>query len=641
MDKLKTVMEDTLHLQKQNDIGKKALFVFICANGVLHSLLGYAFLAASLSSSRLFTTPDLTFNAPTTQAFIVAVNVLMYVSFIGLPTVLSGFGLTLVLRKKFTRTWVQHLVIWMYTALTFSLLIDSYVFKLFHFHLSLELLALSFHHEFIQVLPLSRIELVAAITALMVFYVGEYYLLKGCFYLTRHFSWPLTISYVVALSWGLSFLISTQLLLITTHKRNNIFSQQLSNLPFGVQLFRIIAPTPTKAFIDYYSEYIIDLKANDRFYYPKRPLACPKPKSPYNIVLITVDSLRADVVNPINMPYLAQFANHHLNFANHYSGGNATQPGLFSLFYAIPPSYWQTALNTKTPPVLTHALKQWNYDLKVIWSTSMRHPKVTETVYSDFDNVRLTAAPGKQSMDKDKHTTLEAITYLTQQTSNKRPFFLTILYDSLHAFCRTDKYKEIYQPSIKDCHHLQLNNATDPAPFFNRYRNIAYFIDGQIELVLTTLKKQGLLDKTVVILTSDHGQEFNDTKQNFWGHTSNFSPYQLKVPMVIGWPGKAPSNFNHLTSHYDIAPTLLTHLFQCSNPMTDHSIGESLFSSRKRQLFVSSYTDHGLIADNRVTVIKRSGEIITYDREATPLNITADPNAIRQLLYLEQSFHRH
>ena len=43
------------------------------------------------------------------------------------------------------------------------------------------------------------------------------------------------------------------------------------------------------------------------------------------------------------------------------------------------------------------------------------------------------------------------------------------------------------------------------------------------------------------------------------------------------WPGKAPQEFTHRTSHHDVAPTLLGELFGCSTPPSDYSVGRNLF----------------------------------------------------------------
>ena len=41
------------------------------------------------------------------------------------------------------------------------------------------------------------------------------------------------------------------------------------------------------------------------------------------------------------------------------------------------------------------------------------------------------------------------------------------------------------------------------------------------------------------MVTSNHGQEFNETQSNSWGYDSNYSTYQVQVPWC--WPGLVPN----------------------------------------------------------------------------------------------------
>ncbi|TOO18958.1 sulfatase-like hydrolase/transferase, partial [Vibrio parahaemolyticus] len=79
--------------------------------------------------------------------------------------------------------------------------------------------------------------------------------------------------------------------------------------------------------------------------------------------------------------------------------------------------------------------------------------------------------------------------------------------------------------------------------------------------VLDTLEKNGDLERTLVIITGDHGQEMNDNRLNFWGHNSNFTNAQVRVPFAIFGPGidnKAMYwKANQFSSHEDVAPTIM------------------------------------------------------------------------------------
>ncbi|MFE8730978.1 sulfatase-like hydrolase/transferase, partial [Aeromonas hydrophila] len=65
----------------------------------------------------------------------------------------------------------------------------------------------------------------------------------------------------------------------------------------------------------------------------------------------------------------------------------------------------------------------------------------------------------------------------------------------------------------------------------NRYKNSVFYTDQLLEQMLSQLQQQGLSEQTIVVITSNHGQEFNETQSNSWGYGSNYSPYQVQVPL--------------------------------------------------------------------------------------------------------------
>ena len=106
-----------------------------------------------------------------------------------------------------------------------------------------------------------------------------------------------------------------------------------------------------------------------------------------------------------------------------------------------------------------------------------------------------------------------------------------------------DDYKKLFKPSLDEVNFLALNDNYDAEPFINLYKNSLHYIDGKVGEVLDSLT--GKLDNTIVIFTSDHGEEFNDSKLSYWGHNSNYSKYQTAVPLIIHWTNKAPAITNY------------------------------------------------------------------------------------------------
>ncbi len=82
-------------------------------------------------------------------------------------------------------------------------------------------------------------------------------------------------------------------------------------------------------------------KAHD-LAYPSAPLSCSPSAAPHNLLLVVLDTVRHDLLSPEVMPNLSRYANRPgwYRAAEHFSGGNSTKAGVFSLFYGLPVTYW-------------------------------------------------------------------------------------------------------------------------------------------------------------------------------------------------------------------------------------------------------------------------------------------------------------
>jgi membrane-anchored protein YejM (alkaline phosphatase superfamily) len=323
------------------------------------------------------------------------------------------------------------------------------------------------------------------------------------------------------------------------------------------------------------------------------------------------------------MPNVAEFEPTTWQFSNHMSGGNSTQPGLFSLFYSLPSSYWTAALKQDKSPVFIDMLLRAHYSMKIIWSMPFASPAFDKTVFKKVNPIDLVENQGRTVGDADRATTQQAIRFLTERKEDT-PFFLYLFYDSVHAYCTEQSFPTVFQPARKRCVRLVMTNEIDPLPYYNRYLNAVRFVDGEVGKVLATIKEQGYLDNSIIIFTADHGQEFNDNHQNYWEHAGNFTPVQVQIPFLIHWPGDSPKKISYLTSSYDMVPTVMQRLFSCKNPPEDYSIGQNLLNENDRHPFVlmGSYVNMGVYEPNRITTLEASGRIVVTDTKAKPL-----PNA--------------
>ncbi len=82
-----------------------------------------------------------------------------------------------------------------------------------------------------------------------------------------------------------------------------------------------------------------------------------------------------------------------------------------------------------------------------------------------------------------------------------------------------------------------------------------HYADATAGALLDALERHGRLERSVVVVTGDHGEEFGEN--GFFGHTANFTPEQVHVPLVLRGPGVPPGVERAPTSHLDLPATLL------------------------------------------------------------------------------------
>lgn len=81
------------------------------------------------------------------------------------------------------------------------------------------------------------------------------------------------------------------------------------------------------------------------------------------------------------------------------------------------------------------------------------------------------------------------------------------------------------------------------------------FVDRELERVFAALDAEGLWESTLVVLVSDHGEEFGEHGGWYHGHT--MYDEQLHVPLVVWLPGADPRRDLEQARMLDVMPTVL------------------------------------------------------------------------------------
>jgi membrane-anchored protein YejM (alkaline phosphatase superfamily) len=274
---------------------------------------------------------------------------------------------------------------------------------------------------------------------------------------------------------------------------------------------------------------------------------------------------------------------------------------MFSLFYGLPATYWDAFADIARPPILMDLFRQYGYDLGLFSSVPVNSwvVELDRTALARIPHLRLeTISPNQRASEKDRISTDEWYEWLDHRDA-ARPFFGFLYYNAVVTFDPPDHYEPVAPAP---------SGAPEWARRHARYLNAVHYVDSLIGRVLDDLRRRQLMDRTVVIVTSDHGMEFNENGLGFMGHATAFSELQLHTPLLIRWPGRPGRLVTHRTSHNDLAPTLLSGVFGCTNPPSDYSSGHSLFSEAQWDWLVAvSHNDYALVEPDRVTIVYPGG----------------------------------
>ncbi|MCB9494355.1 MAG: DUF3413 domain-containing protein [Desulfobacteraceae bacterium] len=391
----------------------------------------------------------------------------------------------------------------------------------------------------------------------------------------------------------------------------------------------------------------LEFKNNDFFNskldYPPKNLEFSS-SNKFNIIFIMVDCLRFDMIDKNTMPSVYDFSkqNNILNFKNHLSGGNGTREGIFTLFYGLSGTYWNAIEDENISPLLMDVLLSNDYQIGIFGSATLKAPPFHDTVFSKIKNLRI-SSQGETAWERDIDITKDFLEWIEKKEDNK-PFFSFLFYDSAHSYTFPPDYsiKHQFEPYAEKIEYHRLDNGYNPLPIKNRYKISLSFIDSLIYKVINNIEKRNLFNDTIIIISGDHGQEFNDSGNNFWGHGGNFTDYQVKVPLLIHWPLKSSREFNHMTSHLDISPTLLKEVFGLKNSLKEISNGRDLFNTEDRKwVFSGGFSKKAIIENDRITVSYPTGFYEIYNRNFDRLDeAKLRPEIFKEVLSEQAKFFK-
>lgn len=300
----------------------------------------------------------------------------------------------------------------------------------------------------------------------------------------------------------------------------------------------------------------------------------------WNILILAAESWRWDMFNPQVMPRLWAIAQRRGWVSPaHYSTGNSTAEGLYGLLSGQTPFYWFTSNRYGLTPVFFDILKRLGYRTSALTSSNLGYRGMDRYIFgSNIDSLDTVYAPPPQMAAGEPSRDGQIAAPENAERAHKELWDLAVVeryLDSLKDRDGSKHFDFLFFYSTHYRYHYPEEFARfgpvvdgDFALFnfylkmmapqlLNRYRNASHYLDYLFARILGELEQSGELERTIVVITGDHGEEFFEKGR--FGHSMSLNDYQTRVPLLLFLPERARIDYT-VTSHADIVPTILAAL---------------------------------------------------------------------------------
>ncbi len=231
-----------------------------------------------------------------------------------------------------------------------------------------------------------------------------------------------------------------------------------------------------------------------------------------NILIIVADSLRSkDIrVNPELAPALMSAGqNGHLSL-DHYSVSNCTHFSLYSMFTGKLPTSYGAARDRKIETGMFSEVSAAGYQVTTAESASLDWYDLSDIILPS--TTQRWIGENEDTIENDLQVTVKTIEQLSKWKQSEKPGIHFAYYYGTHF-----PYSEaLGSPAMS---RLEL------------YKAAIGLFDIELAKIFAALNALGLGGNTLVIVTSDHGEEFFEDGRV--GHASRLSDEQVQVPLLI------------------------------------------------------------------------------------------------------------
>jgi arylsulfatase A-like enzyme len=291
-----------------------------------------------------------------------------------------------------------------------------------------------------------------------------------------------------------------------------------------------------------------------------------------NLLVVTIDTLRSDRLDPKRMPNLSRLAKDSVVFTHAYAQAPNTPRSFPSFLTSRFPSqvHWQDTnmnfphmANAKDNVTFFEVLHQAGLHTAGVFSHFYFEKRFgIARGFDDWDNAGALTIRESNSDIAAPRITPKVVATLKSFAQSKQPFALWTHYFEPHS-----TYMD--HPEFPTPH-------SGFAALEERYDGEVAFTDQHLGELLKTLHETGLDQTTAVVVFADHGEAFGEHKfggERMYFHGQTIYDELLRVPLVMHIPGMKPRTVDDEVMLLDLGPTLVD-LYQQPVPAAFH--GRSL-----------------------------------------------------------------
>ena len=311
----------------------------------------------------------------------------------------------------------------------------------------------------------------------------------------------------------------------------------------------------------------------------------PAPPGSPNVLLITIDTLRADALGVYGntqafTPTLDSLARGGAFFTAAITPLPQTNPTHTAIFTGTyPPTnrvrIHQADILDDSFTTLAEALKEKGYTTAGLYSWVSFEPQYSG-LQQGFDNYQGYLVPThganperwEDVFDGRADVTTDAVMdWLAQNRDG--PFFVWTHYNDPHfPYAPPPPFDAMYDPDCEGCVDGSMNTIKriaqgewlsdkDIAHLRALYKGEVSFVDSQIARIVAGLDEMGIRENTVIVVTADHGEAF--AENGLWFHPGILYNSALRIPLIVSYPPLVPAGtvVPVPASSVDIMPTIL------------------------------------------------------------------------------------